>query len=147
MKLISHRGNLNGKNIELENHPSYISSAVSAGYDVEVDVWFQDNKFFLGHDQPIYDVDVNWLLSYPLWCHAKNAEAIDKMIDCGLNCFWHQNDDFTMTSKGFVWCYMGKYSSRGITVVLDRPSEITLPFGILGICTDHVEEWRSWFSE
>ena len=52
MILISHRGNLNGKMPQNENHPDYIDEAIHAGYDVEVDVWMIDNELFLGHDEP-----------------------------------------------------------------------------------------------
>ena len=55
MKLISHRGNLNGPNKERENHPDYIWEALQAGYEVEIDVWWVDGKFKLGHDEPQYD--------------------------------------------------------------------------------------------
>ena len=54
MIFISHRGNLTGKNPEKENKPSYISEALNQGYNCEVDVWFVDNKFMLGHDEPKY---------------------------------------------------------------------------------------------
>ncbi len=39
MKYISHRGNLTGINLERENSPDYIMEAVTADFDVEVDVW------------------------------------------------------------------------------------------------------------
>ena len=55
MKLISHRGNISGPNPERENHPEYIFEVLQAGYDVEIDVWFVDNKFMLGHDEPQYE--------------------------------------------------------------------------------------------
>ena len=32
--LISHRGNLNGKNVDFENHPDYIMAAINKGFDV-----------------------------------------------------------------------------------------------------------------
>ena len=38
MILISHRGNINGPNPEMENNPEYIQKALDLGYDVEVDV-------------------------------------------------------------------------------------------------------------
>ena len=44
-KIISHRGNLIGPNLLLENNPDYILSAVSMGFDVEVDVWYDDGYF------------------------------------------------------------------------------------------------------
>ena len=34
MILISHRGNLTGKNPERENHPDYIKEALDLGFDV-----------------------------------------------------------------------------------------------------------------
>ena len=40
MKLIAHRGNIDGPNPERENSPEYIEEALKAGYDVEVDVWY-----------------------------------------------------------------------------------------------------------
>ena len=40
MKFISHRGNINGKNESMENHPLAIQTALNAGFDVEIDVWF-----------------------------------------------------------------------------------------------------------
>ena len=45
MKLISHRGNLEGRKPELENNPEYIDEALSKGYDVEIDVWWSGNSF------------------------------------------------------------------------------------------------------
>ena len=47
MILISHRGNINGKNTEKENHPSYIDEAIKGEYDVEIDVWYVDEKLWL----------------------------------------------------------------------------------------------------
>ena len=38
MILISHRGNISGKNVSLENNPNYIKDAIYLGYNVEVDV-------------------------------------------------------------------------------------------------------------
>ncbi len=46
MILISHRGNINGKNEIRENSIFYIMEALSMGFDVEIDVWNVD-KFNL----------------------------------------------------------------------------------------------------
>ena len=46
MKLISHRGNLNGRIPERENHPDYIDEAIEAGYDVEIDIWLNDGVLY-----------------------------------------------------------------------------------------------------
>ena len=65
-KLISHRGNTTGKT-EHENDPEYIISALDQGYDVEVDVFFRDNNFWLGHDNGKYRVNLEFLNDSRLW--------------------------------------------------------------------------------
>ena len=46
MILISHRGNISGVRSENENNPNYINAALKLGYEVEVDVRFENGKFF-----------------------------------------------------------------------------------------------------
>ena len=80
MILISHRGNISGPNLERENHPEYIFEALQAGYDVEIDVWFVDGKFMLGHDEPQYEfpfplLDNNYS---KIWLHCKNSTNVSK---------------------------------------------------------------------
>jgi hypothetical protein len=64
MIYISHRGNIDGKNPQLENKPSYIDHAISLGYDVEIDIWMIDGFLFLGHDAPQYGITQNWRCKY-----------------------------------------------------------------------------------
>ena len=49
---------------EKENKPSYIAQAISRGYDCEVDFWFVEGKFALGHDKPQYDIPIEFIESY-----------------------------------------------------------------------------------
>lgn len=57
MIFISHRGNLNGPNKIEENKIEYIEEALNKKFDVEIDLWFVNKNFFLGHDKPQYKVD------------------------------------------------------------------------------------------
>ena len=59
MRLISHRGNTNGEVRESENKPSYIDEALSKGFDVEIDVWFVEGNWYLGHDTWQYEIDLD----------------------------------------------------------------------------------------
>ena len=59
MIYIAHRGNINGKQLDLENSPKYINRAIELGYHVEVDVWYNDG-FFLGHDNPKYKINIRY---------------------------------------------------------------------------------------
>jgi hypothetical protein len=142
MKLISHRGNLNGPNPSIENNPEHINKVLELGYDVEIDLWFKDGNYYLGHDEPYYRVDKYWILNRKnkLWVHLKNIESLEtETLKC-LNYFWHESDKVTLTSKGIPWCFPGIYVKGGITVCLEKNTE--LDSKILGICTDFVEDYK-----
>ena len=80
MILISHRGNINGRLVPFENQPNYIDTAIAAGYDVEIDVWYEreSGKLYLGHDKADYQIDIDWLdeRSDKLWIHCKNMDSL-----------------------------------------------------------------------
>lgn len=108
IQTIAHRGNTKGIT-EHENRPFYILDAAKENY-VELDVWYTDNKFFLGHDRPTYQVDPEFLYNKKFFCHAKNIEALHEMLkQPEIHCFWHEKDLVTLTSKGFVWKYPEVY--------------------------------------
>ena len=140
--LISHRGNLNGKNISLENSPQYVKKALDLGYDVEVDVWFVDDEFYLGHDNPKHKVDVGFLKNEKLWCHAKNVLALNKMLENNVHCFWHQEDDVTLTSKGIMWTYPGKELTNNSIQVMPELHDNEHK-NIMGICSDYIEKYKN----
>jgi hypothetical protein len=138
MKLISHRGNLFGREKEHENSPTHILKAMAMGFDVEVDVWFEIGQWFLGHDEPQYHIPKEFLVNDRLWCHAKNKDAFEEMLkDNRIHCFWHENDERTLTSKGYVWTYKGKDIIDGAICVLPDKKSV-IPNNIGGICSDHI---------
>ena len=51
MKLIAHKGNVNGPDSSKENTPAQIEWCIDNGYDVEIDVRYnsENDKFYLGH--------------------------------------------------------------------------------------------------
>lgn len=144
MKLISHRGNTSGPNLEMENSPEYIEDAINNGYDVEVDLWSTDTKLFLGHDEPKYEVPKMFLEKHKdkLWVHCKNVEALyvcEFLLD-GVHYFWHQGDDFALTSKNIFWTFPGKQMTPNSVLVMPELNQF-LDVGpdIYGICTDKME--------
>lgn len=145
MILISHRGNIDGKIPSKENEPFYIKDAIHLGYDVEVDVWYSNNTFWLGHDNPEYQIGLYFLLENAdkLWCHAKNIEAIVEMKkEKTINCFWHQEDDITLTSKGYIWAYPGKQPIKNSIAVLPEIHQDNLDV-CGGICSDYIENYKN----
>jgi hypothetical protein len=140
---IAHRGNLNGPNPEKENEPSYIVSAINQGFDCEVDLWRTESGFFLGHDEPQYEIKDSFLfeLSDKLWIHCKNLEALTFVSKeaSTLNGFWHQEDDFTLTTKGYIWTYPNRPTTdRSILVHLPKLRQLDHAFIIAGICSDYI---------
>ena len=150
MKLIAHRGNTSGPKKNLENTTSYIEGAISDGFDVEIDLWF-DRGWHLGHDAPGEEIPESWLLrnSSSLWVHAKNLAAMEKIALHGsvFNYFWHEKDERTLTSKGQFWTYPGKSLGKfSIAVMPEWDVEIDidslLATNIFGVCSDFVSSYR-----
>lgn len=143
--LIAHRGNLNGPNPSMENLPSYVEIALSRGYNCEIDVWYDETTgFSLGHDYGQYPVNEVFLAQPGLWCHSKNLSALHKMLsNSWIHCFWHQSDDFTLTSSNFIWSYPGKSLSLQSICVLPELNGLQYEDiqECYGICTDYPK----WF--
>tara|TARA_R110002020_G_scaffold11692_1_gene43712 strand:- start:2071 stop:2514 length:444 start_codon:yes stop_codon:yes gene_type:complete len=147
MKLISHRGNIRGRQPDLENSPEYIKDAISKGYDVEIDIWWYNKNFYLGHDNPTYKIYSEFLQQPSLWCHAKNLEAIVEMKKFNnwylkpIHYFWHQSDDITLTSQGYIWAHPGKQPIKDSIAVL--PELYNDSFDTCqGICSDYIENYK-----
>lgn len=142
MILISHRGNLNGPSIDTENKIETIDKAISLGYDVEIDLWYVGDFFYLGHDEPVSQISYEFLNERKsnLWIHCKNIDCLDKLYGTDFNYFWHDKDLTTITSKGYFWSLNGHYLKNGITVELELVDN--LPKNILGVCTDYVDDYK-----
>jgi hypothetical protein len=119
-KIILHRGN-NGLDNLNENDPITINIRNNEGYAVEYDIWFSDNKWYLGHDAPEYEVlDLEGLLSKRSnLIHAKDGETFAKLVkycrERGFNndIFYHTNEDYVLSTRGTIIAYPGKYLYDG----------------------------------
>jgi glycerophosphoryl diester phosphodiesterase len=143
MKLIAHRGNINGKINTRENTQLYIQEAIDKGYDVEVDVWYKDNKFWLGHDYPEIKTDLNWLLKRQdsLWVHCKNFKALTQLIKTNLKLFYHEKEDYTIISNKCIWAHnLNNIDDKCIIPLLSKEDiNNWKPKKVLGICSDYIE--------
>lgn len=140
MILISHRGNINVARPEFENSPPYILKALDMGFQVEIDVWQIDGTFYLGHDEPQYKIRESFLMNDNFWCHAKNLDALNRLLKIGVNCFWHENDNFTLTSSGKIWTYPNKQVVEN-SIIVCKNIEDSVKYSkmeIFGICSDFV---------
>ena len=150
MILIAHRGNIHGPKPGYENMPYRIEEAIYLGYDVEIDLWSDGVQFRLGHDQPETLVDRSFLYKHidKLWCHAKTPLTLAMLIDLQMHCFFHVEDDATLTSKNFIWTFPGEsLTYRSIAVFDSRNTySITRLTNVLvaGICSDYVDDFKEF---
>lgn len=142
MLIISHRGNLSGKDLATENKPEHLVEVMQR-FSVEVDLRVKNDKLYFGHDEAQYEINHDFLNTYreKLWVHCKDKEAFEFALKDNLNCFWHQTDDYTITSKGYVWAYPGK-ERVGSLCIIAVPEvfwtvEETKNKHFLGVCTDY----------
>jgi hypothetical protein len=144
MRYIAHRGLTKGPNAKLENQPEQISKSLAEGFDCEVDLWLVNSDFYLGHDRPDYPIRKEFLNQPGLWIHCKNLEALEFcQYNINLNYFWHQEDDYTLTSKGFIWAYPGKKLPKLGVMVMPESVDPTLSntrnISCYAVCSDYVQ--------
>lgn len=138
MLLIAHRGNRDGPDPLKENTMPYVIRALDKGLDVEVDVWCVRGVWYLGHDGPEHKTNVEFLQNEHVWCHAKNITTLMDLLVAGCHCFFHDKDDATLTSKGWIWTYPGKIlTERSIAVMPEKDNHNSVVNGAYGVCTDH----------
>ena len=150
MIIISHRGNIDGVDPIRENSPEYIDEALSAGYDVEIDLRMDNGDYYLGHDRPQYKITQEWLhLRHAnLWVHAKDFESCIALSNELHFCKWfaHNKDPYCLTSCGYIWLHDDSVTSTKDCVVpllskvevVDQ-SDIIIEDRAHAICTDYPE--------
>ena len=143
-KFIAHRGNYTGVQTVWENTRDYVEFAYyDKKYDVEIDVRAHGGILYLGHDEPLQVADTNFLQQPGVWCHAKDLDALDMLLNMRTRTFWHETDTVTLTNDGHIWCYPGHYPRHRHAVWLDLedkplPDDLT---GIYGVCGD-IDRWQ-----
>jgi hypothetical protein len=157
MLLIAHRGNIIGPNPEKENTIDYIQQAIKLGYNCEIDIWVFYNdiekasncvSLYLGHDEPTYQISEEFLNTNKqyLWIHCKNHTALEYLSDKDLNCFYHDKDTYTITSKGIVWGNINSsIVNNMICVMPEKYSTQLSPQEMIkcsGICSDYIIHYK-----
>jgi len=145
MILISHRGNIDGKDTLKENTVEYIQSAIDLGFDVEVDVWNIDGHLLLGHDGPVkeQEVSIDFLQKKEIWCHAKNIDALYELVLNGVHCFFHDSDEVVLTSKQILWTFPGNaLTCKSVCVLPESQKDNPGIDNCYGICSDFIDRYK-----
>lgn len=141
MKIIAHRGNLHGPNPSTENKPNTILRAIAMGLECEIDVWYVNGQYYLGHDYPETPVTYHFLEFFKesLWIHCKHLDALVQLKDT-FNCFYHDKDIYTLTSKGYIWGNINSPTHSKVVQVMPEKSGTFSP-DCYAICTDYAFRW------
>jgi hypothetical protein len=152
MKLIAHRGltefdpKLQGIVVYEENSPPQIYSAIKAGFDVEIDLRYDEGKMYLGHDVARCEIQdytlVEWAKKCTVYAHCKDIKAafhcpgLDTIIP-----FCHAEDDFIMLKNHLLWVHPKFINNipptvRPQCIIVMPPTMDFPPFSdYYGVCT------------
>jgi hypothetical protein len=72
-----------------------------------------------------------------LWIHCKNLAAL-QMMPRTCNFFWHQQDDFTLTSHGYIWTFPEKTTGRTSVIVDNSRNWASKNYECYGVCSDYI---------
>jgi hypothetical protein len=65
-------------------------------------------------------------------------------MDNFLHCFFHNIDDYTITSNGYVWAYPGRLKASDSCILvmpeLGHGTKFLKGYGYAGICSDYIEK-------
>ncbi len=144
MLLISHRGNISGRNPERENRIDYIDEAINKGFLVEVDLWVDHLGFaYLQHDMPNSKDDSICTLALlerveSLLIHAKNFDASNLCEELDLHWFSHWNEPFVKTSKEWKILHSNSKIEKNAIAMLPETRGLSKDSlkDCLGICSD-----------
>jgi 3-deoxy-D-manno-octulosonate 8-phosphate phosphatase (KDO 8-P phosphatase) len=141
-RLIAHRGNIAGPNPESENKIDYLLKALSLGFDIEVDVRLKEGKLYLGHDVEQEQIESSFLKNKRVWTHCKDIESFNYLLQFkDINCFYQNNEDIVLTSRGFVWHHSSNtnFGKKSIGVCLDYNQDFDNNISSMyGLCSDYV---------
>lgn len=145
MKYIAHRGQTAGPKLDNQNHPALIEIALNKGYDVEIDLRMQNGKLFLGHDSPDHPIDESFLKNDKFWIHVKDKETLEWISKnpYPYNYFWHEDDKYTVTSKGYIWAHPNSEVTENSVMVMpeyvDPKMKNAMYAKCFAICSDYVD--------
>lgn len=160
MLLISHRGNISGRNPRRENTISYVQEAIDLGYMVECDLWVNENKLYLDHSvfsmggyaettlsgfkNPLIPESFLRNNVTALLIHCKNKEALSFCQGEMLHYFYHSNDSFTVSSFGFPIAHSKEKPTKDIICMLPETHGLSKDSvkECLGVCSDIISFYK-----
>lgn len=145
--LIAHRGNIAGSQPEYENTIPYLFNALNRGFHCEFDLWFANDKWWLGHDAPTNETSLDPLRDQRFWIHAKTLETVEELYRLNFNFkfFYHTIEDAVFVhGTNNLWTYPGRQLLRSSIAV--KPEIVIDPWDTsqcAGICSDYIGKYSA----
>lgn len=115
--VISHLGNIDGRQPEKENTLPYIQQALKEGWHVCVDVAFRNGGFLFPSASGNYVAPPALLSKQRVWCRAHDPETMDALCNINAHCFLVSQNFISLTSSLFLWTLPGHaLADRAIAV-------------------------------
>lgn len=136
--IISHLGNISGRQEAQENTLPYVRAALRAGWHVCIDVVYAADGFFLTGQGAGQAVPPVMLASQFVWCRAKDPFTVTALCDMGAHVVPATTAPIALTTAQFLWTLPGTHlTPRSIAVF----PELTDPAWLdcedfAGICTN-----------
>ena len=146
MIIISHRSNLDGPNSATngENHPDSIEAALKEGFNVEIDIWNVSGRWYLGHNNPQYEVSYQFLDRKDFLIHCKDLNTLSEAMSILYlpDIIFHQNDDGALTAGGRIFTAPGKHITPLSIAVLPEQVDSWDISMAAGVCTDFPRRFK-----
>lgn len=101
--IISHLGNLDGRQPDLENTLPYLQTALKKGWHVCAQVFFRHGKFLLPHNAGLTPVPPAFFSNQKVWCVALDPPTLDALCDINAHTIPATAADVVLTSAQFLW--------------------------------------------
>jgi hypothetical protein len=101
--IISHLGNLNGRQETHENTLAYVQRAMQLGWHVCIDVVQRGGRFLLPHAQGFDGAPPAFFSHQRVWCRAADPVTLDALCRINAHTVPATTAPFTLTSVQFLW--------------------------------------------
>jgi hypothetical protein len=142
---IAHRGLTNGPDKMKENSLEIIKQHILFGMYVELDIWYVDNRLYLGHDKPEILVELKDIVSKYCWIHTKNKEALEYLMakrkeGIDIQIFWHTTENYCITTNNNIIVFPGEpLLNNSVFMMPENAHTIKLTSNVQYVCSDYIE--------
>lgn len=145
---IAHRGLIAGPDPAHENSIEILQKRKEAGLHSEIDIWWKQGNFWIGHDFPHEIVSLEFLTSPYFWIHAKHDQSFRELQrislekGLGLRIFYHTDEDYVLTTHGDTIIFPGLEDCSGWVYMMPESGKI-VPSCASAICSDFSDSSHS----